>query len=116
MIVKELREAINNTKANSAWQKGVKLYAMDILSYFNDDQDIQDKQQLLNGAKNWHEYSESGNALIYDCDIAERLCSPSELKRKHGGDLQPNNHEIWLDVQARALYQAAGLILKITRQ
>lgn len=62
---------------------------------------------MMNGAKNWKEYSYGGCALIYDKDIAETLCTPSELKRKRGGELQPNSTETWLDVQARALYQAS---------
>ena len=47
-----------------------------------------------------------------DADIAERLCAPSELKRKKGGDLQPSSRETWLDCQARALSQAARIVLK----
>lgn len=53
--------------------------------------------------------------LIYDGDIAERLCTPSEYKRKRGGDFQPNSRETWLDVQARALYQAARWIINAAR-
>ena len=31
--------------------------------------------------------------MIYDSDIAERLCTPSELKRKRGDELPPNSRE-----------------------
>lgn len=72
--------------------------------------------KLKNGADSWGQYSRDGSALVYDDDIAERLCTPSELKRKHGGKLAPNKRETWLDVQSRALFQAAELIrLIVTR-
>ena len=50
------------------------------------------------------------SALLYDEDIAENLCSPSELKKCKNGMLRPNKQEQWLDVQARALLQAEKLI------
>lgn len=31
--------------------------------------------------------------MIYDSDIAERLCTLSELKRKRGDELPPNSRE-----------------------
>ena len=68
------------------------------------------QKELLNGADNWRQYSEGGCALIYDADIAERLCSPSELKRCKGGERQPNSRENWIECQARALGQAANLV------
>lgn len=46
-------------------------------------------------------------------DIAERLCSPSELKRKtsrNGGGLKPSQDETWLQAQGRALAQAWRLL------
>lgn len=35
---------------------------------------------------------------------------PSELRRVKGGSRNPNSRESWLDVQARALWQAAEVI------
>lgn len=70
---------------------------------------------LLNGAADWSQYSWGGSSLIYNGDIAERLCTPSELKRKRGGELAPNSREQWLDVQARALAQAADLICSLNK-
>ncbi len=113
MTVGEIKKILADYKPKSKWAQGVREYAIDILSYFDDNEDIQSAQQLLNGAENWAEYSDGGCALIYDCDIAERLCTPSELKRKRGGDLEPNRNESWLDVQVRALRQAERLIMKI---
>lgn len=43
--------------------------------------------------------------MIYDCDIAETLCTPTELKRTKNGQRNPNSREQWLDVQAQAAFQ-----------
>ena len=67
---------------------------------------------LLNGAKDWSQYSWGGCSLIYDPDIASRLCCPSELKKTRNGERRPNSREEWLDVQARALYQAANRVYR----
>lgn len=116
--INEIIEAINNENARSAWNKGVKEYAVMIIENFNDEdfKDVSTREELkkilLNGADNWYQYSYGGCALIYDTDIAETICTPSELKRKKGGELQPNRYETWLDVQTRALKQAFSLIYR----
>lgn len=51
-------------------------------------------------------YCYGGLALIYDEDIAKALCTPSELKRTNSGRNDPNPRETWMDVQARAYFQA----------
>ena len=71
------------------------------------------KETLLNGASSWEEYSLCGNALVYDGDIAERLCNPSELKRAKVGELAPSKWHTWLDVQAIALMQAYWMIKRV---
>ena len=121
---KELKKRVEAHKAASAWNRGVKAYALDLLdhveegiqgNWFNDADILAPNllmKELLNGAMDWLEYSEAGNALIYDKDIAERLCTLSELKQKKGGRLQPNSRETWIELQARALYQAARLIMR----
>lgn len=96
----------------SAWQKGVEIYADELREFLAENNLPATKENLLNGAANWTQYSYGGCSLIYDADIAERLCNPSELKRKKGGDLPPNSREEWLDVQARALSQAARQVLR----
>ena len=117
--ISQLREAIKNSPARSAWDKGVKLYAAELIEEMPDDQEFYgspaDKIELLNGADDWQQYSEGGCSLIYDGDIAKRLCSPSEYKRTKQGENQPNAREIWIDVQARALYQAAALIVRLAK-
>ena len=95
----------------SAWSKGVELYAAELREHLVENNLAATKENLLNGAQNWIQYSYGGCSLIYDADIAERLCAPSKLKRKKGGDLQPNSRETWMDCQARALSQAARIVL-----
>lgn len=112
---------INGTKARSAWNNGVKEYAIMLADNLEDvelcelnkaDAHSRITEKLLNGAQDWREYSYGGCALIYDGDIAETLCTPSELRRTHNGQRRPNSAESWLDVQARALYQACRLVIK----
>lgn len=57
-----------------------------------------------------HESSWGGSHLCYDYDIARHYCTPSELKRTRDGQCRPNAREDWLDVQARAIYQALSKI------
>lgn len=116
----ELYEQIEAGSARSAWDRGVKTYALEMVEEIEGDELPDDPNEyealLLNGARNWAVYSWGGCALCYDTDIAERLCTPSELKRKKGGELPPNRVEEWLDVQSRALCQAYRKIMKAVRQ
>ncbi len=114
MEKEEIKKALEKEKARSVWGKGVIQYAFDILDNM-DDEEVTEKH-LLNGANNWHQYSEGGCALIYDVDICHRLCTPSEIKKTKDGERRPNKQETWMDVQTRALYQAARLIMKIKRE
>ena len=109
---KQIRADIQSLSPRSAWGRGVQAYALDLLENLAEDNLEPIRENLLNGARDWRQYSEGGCALVYDADIAERLCSPSELKRTRGGERQPNGRELWLDCQARALNQAARLIAK----
>lgn len=110
----QLRQTIKEIQPRSAWQKGLITYAIDII----DDATEQGialtaenlKGFMLNGADSFQQASEGGNYLIYDYDIAEAVCTPSELKRTDNGRLNPNSHENWLDVQTRALHQTYNLL------
>lgn len=106
-----LTNKLNAIKTVSAWGKGVKEYALELVESAEVELTPENaKAVLLNGAKDWKEFSFGGCSSIYDTDIAERLCAPSELKKKKGGELQPNTRETWLDVQTRALFQAFNLV------
>lgn len=112
----------------SAWGRGVTAYALELLDSIEeaikggwlplDELETAKgrKAAMLNGASDWDQFSWGGCSLIYDSDIAERLCTPSELKRTRGGELRPNPREEWLDTQARALNQAANRASRALRQ
>ena len=99
----------------SVWAKGVAIYAAELVeSLEKESVPIESlKTEMLNGAKDWIEYSFGGCALIYNGDICERLCSPSEIKKTRNGERQPNSHESWLDCQARAIGQAFRLVSRL---
>ena len=110
-------DKLKAVKCRSAWSKGVKEYAYSLLGNifsYSDYKAIADfkslHEELLNGAKDWKQFSYGGYALICNADIAKTLCNPSELKKCKNGILRPNKKEQWLDVQARALFQAERLI------
>lgn len=117
-IIIAARVHLESAKNRSAWSRGINAYADDMLDDLLDwhPEIVENgtrseiENALLNGADNWNQYSWGGCALIYNEDIATRLCSPSELKKTRNGERRPNNREEWLDTQARALYQAARLV------
>lgn len=116
----ELLKMIENTKERSAWGRGVNEYAYELVENLETNEITTDMHELeillLNGADSWKKYSWGGCSLIYDCDIAERLCTPSEFKRTKGGERKHNNREEWLDVQSRALFQAAHKICQLVKE
>lgn len=115
---KTIEKELENRKDRSAWNKGVTGYALELLdgldreTYENKDEL---KKALLNGADSWEAYSWGGCSEIYNKDIAARLCTPSELKKTKNGERRPNAAEEWLDVQARALFQACNRIIKAAK-
>lgn len=115
MLVSDVVAALGARRDRSAWDRGVTAYALDML----EELEVTEltartvERTLLNGAPTWRDYSWGGRALIYDRDIAERLCCPSELRRTRGGERRPNAAEEWLDTQARACFQAAQRIKRI---
>lgn len=125
--IEKLYQSIESEKQRSAWNKGVTKYALELVEqlgeqinggYFKELDLTEPKKvraALLNGAVNWSQYSWGGCSLIYDSDIAERLCCPSELKKIRNGERRPNSREEWLDTQARALFQAANRVCRHIR-
>lgn len=112
-----LLQIVESVKVRSAWNNGVKTYAIELLDDAASNRECEEfaslqelKEAILNGASDWMQYSEGGCSLIYNSDIAERLCTPSELKRTKNGMNNPNSRENWIQCQARALFQAWGLI------
>lgn len=116
MLVSDVVAALGSRRDRSAWDRGVTAYALDMLADLDGDAELTARtvaRTLLDGAPTWHDYSWGGCALIYDSDIAERLCNPSELRRSDNGRRRPNAREEWLDTQARACFQAAQLVKRI---
>lgn len=110
-LCEKARAALEARKDRSVWDRGVTLYAFDLLDHMEENAEYWNECEtvekfFLNGARDWKQYSWGGCALCYDADIAIRLCTPSELKKTDNGNRRPNQCEEWLDVQARALYQA----------
>jgi hypothetical protein len=119
----QIRQIISSQPSRSAWGRGVKEYALEMvenLAEYNDGAAPQNFEELkkmcLNGATDWKQASEGGSWLIYNEEIAERLCSPSELKKTAGGRRNPSARESWLDVQARALHQAFKTVFSASRE
>lgn len=111
-------------KDRSAWGRGVNAYALELVEELkeraayegrNPEPGAECREWMLNGAQDWAQYSWDGSSLVYDGDIAERLCTPSELKKTRNGERRPNSREEWLDTQARALYQACDRVSRLYR-
>lgn len=56
---------------------------------------------------------DGGCFLVYNSDIVENFCTPSELKRTKNGAYNPNRSETWLDVMYRGAYQAIRHIITL---
>lgn len=118
-IINKVNEILEARKDRSTWDKAVTMDALDLFDQVVDgitegwiDADVignrtRMEAAMLNGANDWKHYSWSGCGLCYNGQIAKHYCTPSEYKRTHGGMYKPNKSEEWLDVQARALWQAA---------
>lgn len=127
-ILEKMAQIINEREQRSAWRRGVTVYALELLEELKEGvnggyifiDDLKSpalfSRALLNGASNWSEYSWGGCSLIYNGDIAARLCCPSELKKTRNGERRPNSQEEWLDIQARALAQAASIVKSAYRE
>ncbi len=106
---------------HSAWDRGLISYAYQLL-----DNGLMTSERvtvpapdhitrelatwLMGGAGSWRAYSYGGCALVCDSEIARTLCAPWELRKTCYGARRPNARETWLDVQTRALMQAAAWI------
>ena len=111
--IEKTMEKVKALKVRSAWDKGVKLYAIELMEnleenreYHGDIINVQHLQKcLLNGARDWMQYSEGGCALIADDEIMERLSTKSELEKYRKG-----RKVDCMDMQARALRHAFFVI------
>lgn len=116
MKVKDIIQKLESLETpRSNWKRGVLYYAFYILKKIPQETEIESEKDLLNGAKNWKHASYSGCFNVEDEVIALSVCSNSELRKTNYGRRRPNRDESWLDVQARALFQASNLILSIIK-
>ena len=111
----ELRKLVEEIPNTSAYKRGIKKYTDELLDNLEEMARIykrlpKDENELeswlLKGAKNWGDYSYRGYSLKFSRQIAERLCTPSEFKRKDGGRIAPSRHDNWFNEQAKALNYA----------
>ena len=124
--IQAVANEVNNTKTRSAWSKGVKAYALELLGQFEEwskysgqngeELPTLDERTALNGASDWKAWAYGGCGLCYDAYIAERLCTPSELRKLGGGARVPAGAVTWCDVEARAAWQAWRMIAKAVRK
>lgn len=127
----QTRQMLNSERFTSRlpldkpWGKGVLRYANELLDKAEENQpdallrvtdNPNDRETittlLLEGAKNWKEYSYGAYALVANEDIVNRLGSPEEIEASNHGTNPPNSVYAanWLDLQTIALKQAADLI------
>lgn len=112
-MLPHFQKILDAMPTRSAWDRGVKATAFDLLEQMEENNiPYPTESDLLNGAEDWSQWAYGGCGLAYDAYIAERYCTPSELKKRRGGEWQPNRYEQWLDVEARAARQAARHILR----
>ena len=111
----ELRKLVEEIPNTSAYKRGIKKYTDELLDNLEEKSQYYERlpknekeleEWLLKGARNWGDYSWRGYSLIYDCQIAERLCTPSEFRKKDGGRLAPSRYKTWFDEQSEALCYA----------
>ncbi len=124
-IYEKMTQELTTTRDRSAWGRGVNVYALELVEELeeraayegrNPQPGKECREWMLNGAQDWNQYSWGGSSLIYDGDIAERLCTPSELKKTRNGERRPSSRGEWLDTQARALFQACNRVSRLYRR
>lgn len=123
--IAKIREEIDSHPARGAWSVGVRVYARELFDEYVSNLHIEDdttrigkitEADLLNGADDWEQFSYGGCALVYDSDICERLCNQTQIKKTDCGERPPSSTESWMDFQARALQQAARIVLRIANR
>ena len=111
----ELRKLVEEIPNTSAYKRGIKKYTDELLDNLEEMARIYKRlpkneneleSWLSKGARNWGDYSYRGYSLKSNRQIAERLCTPSEFKRKDGGRIAPSRHDNWFNEQAKALNYA----------
>ena len=112
-LIMDVINEIDACPGLSAWDFSVCCYAVELLETYILDTGLtvwdeadalksMTEEDLLNGSKDWKQYSRDGNALIWREDICRRL---------FGGNSVPAYLDL-LECQGRALEKAAMVLLK----
>lgn len=113
MILKEFDK--ETKKSRSYWAEKAKDYAYSLLENFEDDRNFDSvskfKKALLNGAKDWEQYSYWGNSLCYNVQIAKAVLPPKKFEQYYNDKLFIPSDKL-MTLQIRALKQAWQLIEK----
>ena len=117
----EIYNLLTQEKPRSAWSRGVNNIAIDMVSEILENSNANDAPHFYrvdDFARHFYGVSlreavDGGCFLIYDYDIAENFCTPSELKRVKNGERNPNSRETWFDVMYRGAYQAIRHIITL---
>ena len=113
----QLIEKVDALKRTGQFSKGVKLYMLDILDNLKDtEKDTLNycKYYAFNGTEDAQTASVSGNFLIYDSDIMQRLFTKSELERYEKSIVY--HGKSWLDLQAYAIFLAYRELYRIIKK
>ena len=96
--IEEIRKALEERKDRSAWNKGVTVYALELLEVYEErakyeERDAEDRKEfrewIKNGADGWEAYSWGGSSLIYNGDqtvVKNGLTCKQELYIKRQTD------------------------------
>jgi len=111
--------AIESTPARGTWSRAVRDDAYTLVEGMEVDALPSDpralKSLLLNGARDWYQYSADGCALVYYVDIAGHYLTKAEYARWSKPRHEPSmgfGGETLIDMQARALAQAYRIVLR----
>ena len=112
-----LRGLVSSSSARSAWSRGVRAYALDLLDNIEEMSNYEmsnfgeylaiSEEVALNGAGCWSNYAAGGCGLVYTSAILERLCTASELRRLNRSGRSDIDE---IEIEGRALFQAWRLI------
>ena len=117
----EIYNLLTQEKPRSAWSRGVNNIALNIVDEILQEYEGNEEPHFYrvdDFARHFYGVSlreavDGGCFLIYDYDIAENFCTPSELNRVKNGERNPNSCETWLDVMYRGAYQAIRHIITL---
>lgn len=125
ILISEITSVIKNShKPRSAWNKGVKQWALDLLDGMQQDDKVEFTSvtsllyEALSGSLDWKQYCYDDKGIISDYSIVEAFCTPTEKQRyisRLGALRAPNANETWMDVQVKAASQAWDLIERVAK-